>query len=268
MSSTPLPLIALLVVSFAVAACGDEDSSASEQDEPLIDVGDPADYAPAVDPDDFVRGIDNPFLPFGPGARWSYESVTDEGIEHIEVVVTNDPKIVMGIDATVVRDTVSLDGRVIEDTWDWYAQDRAGNVWYLGEDTREYEQDGSVSTEGSWEAGVDGALPGIIMHADPQIGRSYRQELYEGEAEDVAEVVRTGESVDVQAGRFRDVLVIREWNPLEPDVVEEKLYARGVGPVLEQQVRGGDQRVELVAHSQARRATPWSADPRSPAPIR
>jgi len=142
-----------------------------------------------------------------------------------------------------------LDGRLVEDTWDWYAQDRDGTVWYLGEATEEHAEDGTVSTDGSWEAGVDGAQPGIAMQADPEVRQAYRQELDPGEAEDVAEVVRTGERAEVPAGRFEDLLVILEWNPLEPEVLEEKYYARGVGTVLEQQVRGGDERVELVEHT-------------------
>ena len=245
-------LVPILIGSLVLVGCGDDGStttSASGRNNPPIDVGDRPGDDPQVDPADFVAGIDNPWMPFTPGSRWVYESQTDDGLERIEVVVTDDHKTAMGIGATVVRDTVTLDGRVIEDTWDWYAQDRDGNVWYLGEETKEYDEDGSISTEGSWEAGVDGAVPGIIMHADPQVGEAYRQEFYEGEAEDVAEVVRTGESVEVPAGRFDDVLVILEWNPLEPDVLEEKYYARGVGVVLEQKVRGGDQRVELVEHT-------------------
>lgn len=246
-----LSLIPIVIGSLVLAACGDDGStttSASGHTDPPIDVGDRSDYDPQVDPADFVASIDNPWMPFTPGSRWAYESLTDDGLERIEVVVTDDHKTVMGIDATVVRDTVTLDGSVIEDTWDWYAQDRDGNVWYLGEETKEYDEHASVSTEGSWEAGVDGALPGIIMHATPEVGQAYRQEFYEGEAEDVAEVVRTGESVEVEAGRFEDVLVILEWNPFEPDVLEEKYYARGVGVVLEQKVRGAE-RVELVEHS-------------------
>jgi hypothetical protein len=167
-------------------------------------------------------------------------------------VVTDEQRTVMGVDVTVVRDTVTLDGRLIEDTRDWYAQDRAGTVWYFGEDTEEHDEDGSVSTAGSWEAGVDGALPGIAMYADPRVGQAYRQEFYEGEAEDLAEVVRTGEATEVPAGGFEDLVVILEWNPLEPDVTEEKYYATGVGPVLEQTVMGGEQVVELLEHTTAR----------------
>ena len=152
----------------------------------------------------------------------------------------------MGISATVVRDTVEEDGEVVEDTYDWFAQDDEGNVWYLGEDSKEYEDGEVVSTEGSWEAGVDGALPGIVMLAEPAVGDAYRQEYLEGEAEDLGEVHELGARETVPAGTFGDLVVIREWNPLEPDVVEDKYHAPGIGVVLEVTVEGGDERVELV----------------------
>ena len=214
---------------------------------PVIDPGDGGEYAPEVDPADFVEAVDNPYLPLAPGSRWVYEGETADGLERIEVVVTDERREVLGISAVVVRDTVTLDGEVIEDTLDWYAQDRAGNVWYLGEETAEYENGSVVSTAGSWEAGVDGALPGIVMLAEPVVGEAYRQEYYRGEAEDMGEVVRVGESVSVAFGEFDDVVVTEDWTPLEPEVVEEKSYAPGVGVVLEEKVAGADgERVELV----------------------
>ena len=153
----------------------------------------------------------------------------------------------MGVSTTVVRDTVTVDGELIEDTYDWYAQDHEGNVWYFGEETAEYEDGEIVSTAGAWEAGVDGALPGIAMEADPTVGDSYRQEYYPGEAEDMAEVVQTGVSGEVAFGAFDDLIVIEEWTPLEPEVVEEKSYAPGVGVVLETTVQGGSGRIELIS---------------------
>jgi hypothetical protein len=239
--------IALFAVSLAlVSACGDDDDAAQE---PVIDPGDGGEYAPMVNPADFVDQIDNPYLPLAPGSRWVYEGVEDGEMERIEVEVTDERREVMGIPATVVRDQVFEDGELIEDTLDWFAQDREGNVWYLGEDSKELEDGEVVSTEGSWEAGVDGALPGIVMPADPQVGDAYRQEYYEGEAEDLAEVIELGASVSVPAGDYDQVVVIREWNPLEPDVVEDKHHAPGVGVVLESLVEGGDGRVELIEHT-------------------
>ena len=140
---------------------------------------------------------------------------------------------------------------LVEDTYDWYAQDHEGNVWYFGEETAEYEDGEIVSTAGAWEAGVDGALPGIAMEADPTVGDSYRQEYYPGEAEDMAEVVQTGVSEEVAFGAFDDLIVIEEWTPLEPEVVEEKSYALGVGVVLETTVQGGSGRIELISSLQA-----------------
>lgn len=233
--------IVLLAVLVAVACGSSEDQ--------IIDPGDGGAYSVALDPADFVARIDNPLLPLLPGSRWVYEGESDGEVERIEVVVTNETRVVMGITATVVRDTVSVGGEVVEDTWDWFAQDADGNVWYLGEDTAEYENGEVVSTAGAWEAGVDGALPGIVMKAQPQIGDAYRQEYYEGEAEDMAEVVRTGVTETVPYGSFAGLVVIEEWTPLEASVVEEKYYAEGIGVVLEVVVRGGSGRVELVEYT-------------------
>jgi hypothetical protein len=138
--------------------------------------------------------------------------------------------------------------RALEDTFDWFAQDTEGNVWYLGEESKEYEGGEVVSTAGSWEAGVDGALPGVIMWAHPEVGDRYRQEYYPGEAEDMAEVVRSGASESVSQGAYDDLVVIAEWNPLDPGVTEEKYYAAGVGVILEVVVTGGTGRVELVEY--------------------
>jgi hypothetical protein len=244
-----------LGLGLGVAACGDDPSATTTtstgQDtaEPVIDPGDGGNYAPQIEPADFVDRIDNPYLPFTPGARWVYEGEADGEVERIEVTVTDEPRVVMGIPAVVVRDTVTIGGAVIEDTYDWYAQDVAGNVWYLGEETKEYEDGDVVSTDGSWEAGVDGALPGIVMQASPAVGDAYRQEYYEGEAEDLAEVVRDGVPESVPFSDYDRLLVIREWNPLEPDAVEEKYYATGVGAVLEIKTRGGDERIELIEYT-------------------
>lgn len=234
-------LLALTVGLSGAAGCGDEGDA-----EPVIDPGDGGDYVVDIDPAEFVAEIDNPYLPLVPGTRWVYEGVEDGETERVEVEVTSERREVMGISAVVVRDVVYEDGELVEDTFDWFAQDAAGNVWYLGEDSREYEDGELVGTEGSWEAGVDGALPGIVMLADPQVGDAYRQEFYEDEAEDMAEVRQTDASETVPAGTFQDLVVIQEWNPLEPDVIEDKYYAPGVGVVLEVKVEGGDGRVEMI----------------------
>ena len=203
-----------------------------------------APFAPAIDPASFVASVDNPFFPMEVGAKFIFD-----GDEHVEVEVLADTKVIMGINATVVRDRVFEDCAVIEDTLDWYGQDAQGNVWYLGEETAEYENGEITSTAGSWEAGVDGALPGIVMLADPQAGDVYRQEFYAGEAEDLGEVTAVTGSVSVPAGEWSgsDVLVTEEWTPLEPDVRERKIYARGFGVVRIKTIQGGHELTTLTS---------------------
>ena len=210
--------------------------------------GDKADidaYDPHIDPATFSTDVDNPWFPLAPGMRWVYEGAGEEGRERVVVEVTPDRRRVMGVETLVVRDTTTVDGELAEETYDWFAQDAEGNVWYFGEDTKELEG-GRVSTEGSWEAGVGDAKPGIVMKADPQVGDRYRQEHDPGQAEDRAEVLGVSERVTVPFGTFEPVVKTKDFTPLEPEVVEEKFYARGVGLVLATQVEGGSERVELV----------------------
>jgi len=158
-------------------------------------------------------------------------------------------KIANGVTARVVRDTVTSDGEIIEDTFDWYAQDKHGTVWYLGEDTAEFENGKISSREGSFEAGVDGAMPGVSMPGKPQPGLAYRQEYYRGEAEDNGEVLSVEEMADVPAGHFEKALLTKDTITIEPDVLEYKLYPPGVGSVLTFGVSGGSGREELVGIS-------------------
>ena len=166
-----------------------------------------------------------------------------------DVTVTEKTKTIMGIEAVVVHDVVRKDGRVSEDTFDWYAQDADGNIWYLGEDTAEYENGKVTTREGSFEAGVDGAQAGVIMPADPQVGQSYQQEYYKGHAEDAAKNLSLDEQVEVQFGHFTGVLETAESNLLEPKVDEHKFFAKGVGPVLALTLSGGSDREELLDYS-------------------
>ena len=207
-----------------------------------------------LDPADFTTRITNPWWPMRPGSRWVYRE-TDSGGARQRVVVTvtrRTRRIANGVPARVGRDVVTEDGEPVEVTEDWYAQDREGNVWYLGEDTAEYEDGNVVSREGSFEAGVDGAEAGVIMPARPRRGLRYRQEFYAGHAEDRARVVSRREQAGVPFGHFRGVLMTREDNPLEPKVLEFKFYARGVGPVLAVSVSGGSDREELVSFRRGR----------------
>jgi len=192
-------------------------------------------YSPNIDPANFVNGIDNKYFPLDPGTTFVYEG----NAQRDEMAVTSDTKKIMGVECVVVDDRGYEAGKLIEQTYDWYAQDKEGNVWYFGEDTKEYENGKVVSTKGSWEGGVDGAKPGIIMQADPKVGQSYRQEYYVGKAEDMAKVVSLNVSATVPYGSFDHVLVTKEFTPLEPGYVEHKYYAAGVG-----QVSGGG--LELV----------------------
>jgi hypothetical protein len=203
-------------------------------------------YDWAVDAADFAANVDNPSFPLVPGTVLVYEGRSDGEREVVTLRVTDQTKEILGVTCTVVRDTVEVAGEVHEDTFDWYAQDVDGNVWYMGEDTKEYEEGKVVRTEGSWEAGVDGALPGIIMPATPEVGLAYTQEHYAGEAEDEGKVVSLGDHVEVPYGSFDDVIVTEDWTPLEPKVLEHKYYAAGVGVVFEEIVKGGEGVLRLV----------------------
>ncbi len=202
-------------------------------------------YEPPFNPSAFVADITNPYFPLVPGTTFRYEEEAEDGMEEIIVEVTHDTREIAGVTARVVRDRVYLDGELIEDTVDWYAQDAAGNVWYLGEETCEFEGGECASTAGSWEAGVDGAVPGIVMPADPTVGQAYYQEFYEGEAEDRARVLSTSEAVTVPYGSFTSCVETEDTTPLDPDVLERKYYCADVGTVLEVTVETGG-RGELV----------------------
>jgi hypothetical protein len=243
--STTTIATAALLAAVALGACGDDDDGGSASD--LPQGSEPVE----LDPADFTTEIDNPYWPMTPGSRWVYEEIDEEGNAlKVEVTVTDETKqIANGVEARVVRDVVSEDGEPIEVTDDWYAQDSDGSIWYLGEDTAEYENGEVVTRAGSFEAGVDGAQPGIIMPASPEVGMQYRQEYYAGEAEDEGEILSLGQQVAVPYGRFAETLMTRDTNPLEPKVNELKFYARDVGPVLTLDVGTvGGGREELISY--------------------
>jgi hypothetical protein len=199
-----------------------------------------------LDPADFVPRIDNAYWPMAPGTRWVSREFDFEGSQRVTVTVLERTRDSEGIEATVVHDVVSERGELVENTFDWYAQDVCGNVWYLGENTKEYENGDVVSTAGSWEHGVDRAMAGVIVPGDPQVGLTYRQEYYAGEAEDAAQIMSLDEQAQVPFGHFHSVLLTKDYTPIEPKVLEYKLYAQGVGPVLVLGVSGGSDREELV----------------------
>jgi hypothetical protein len=214
----------------------------------VLDDNNGANYNPVIDPTRFVGSIDNPHFNLIPGRRWVYEGVDSEGVvERVEVDVTPDTRVILGVTTTVVQERAYEDGELVEDTLDWYAQDLDGTVWYFGEDSKNIDAGQIVSTAGSWEAGVNGAKPGILMKGSPQVGDAYRQEFLAGEAEDMAEVLSMDESVQTAGGTYDHCLQIKEWTPLEPDVVEHKFYCQEIGNVVvEQKVVGGEGRIELI----------------------
>jgi hypothetical protein len=241
----------MLAVAFPVAAWSGVGSGAGDCPEiPLPQGSEPVE----LDPAHFTTGIDNPYWPMRPGNRWIYRETAPDGTrQRVVVTVTTKTKLIAnGITARVVHDVVREDGELVEVTDDWYAQDCAGNVWYLGEKTAEYEDGKVVTREGSWEAGVDGAQPGVIMPASPVVGMEYRQEHYAGEAEDAGEIFSLDEQAGVPAGHFTDVVMTKDTDGLRPRVLEYKFYARGVGPVLAIGVSGGNDREDLLSFRRGR----------------
>jgi hypothetical protein len=203
-----------------------------------------------VTPANFVAGVTNPYFPLTPGTTYIYEG-EDEGVPiRNETTVTHETTVIQGVTCIVVHDLAYANGILVEDTFDWYAQDNAGNVWYFGEDTRELDEFGNViSTQGSWKAGVDGARAGYIMLANPQVHDQYYQEYAKHVAEDKARILALDGEVSVPYGDFEDVLVTREWSRLAPGAIEHKLYAPGIGLVYAQGVHGVDEFIELVSVS-------------------
>ncbi|HEU4973702.1 MAG TPA: hypothetical protein VFT50_01330 [Baekduia sp.] len=203
---------------------------------------------PRFDPSSFTSRVDNPWFPLRPGRTLRYAGEEDGRRGHEVFHVTRRTKTILGVRATVIHDRVFLGGRLRENTRDYYAQDRRGNVWYLGEDTEELDAHGKVTThEGTWRAGRQGARAGIFMPARPRVGQSFRQERFKGHAEDHFRIVSLHATVDVPAVSTTRAMRTREWSPLEPGVRDAKLYVRGIGTVLERTVRGSDERWALVA---------------------
>src|SRR5262245_43665881 len=206
-------------------------------------------YAPVLDPANFVPIIDNPYFPLPVGRHLVYQGVKDGQTQTDTVTVTDQKRIILGIPATVVSDIATHNGTVLERTFDFYAQDAEGNVWYLGEDTTAFLPNGKTDTSGSFQAGVDGAQPGIIMKAHPQVPDAWRQECYAGHAEDSAWVVATSGSVSVPYGKLRNVLTTLESTRLEPGAYDEKIYAPGIGIVSERSLTGPNEFAQLVSVS-------------------
>jgi hypothetical protein len=204
-------------------------------------------YEPVLDPANFVSVIDNPYFPLPVGRVLVYRGVREGQTQIDKVTVTSQTKVAEGITARVVSDIATHKGTLLEKTFDLYAQDKQGNVWYLGEDTKAYNPDGTVDTSGSWQADVHDGEPGIIMEANPQVPDAYRQEYLAGEAEDTAWIVDRGGSVTVPYGTVHRVLTSLEFARIEPNVVDQKVYAPGVGIVTEKALAGDQEVAKLVS---------------------
>lgn len=234
LSATLMKLITLLtLLTLALTACGSNGGSSKG--------------ATPEKRGAFVERVDNPWFPLIPGTTFVYRGVRDGEPSRELLTVTSLTKVIQGVRCTVLHDRLYLSGRLHERTTDWYAQDAKGNVWYMGEQTAELDKRGRVtSTEGSWQAGVDGAKAGIYMPAQPKVGQSFSQEFYKGHAEDHFRVLSLGASVSVPYTTSKHALLTEEWTPLEPGVIDHKLYVRGIGTVKEQAVKGAHELNALV----------------------
>jgi len=237
-----LSIACVLLLATSLTVCKEEEEVLPEN---------PGDmpYNVTINPADFessnING--NLFFPLATGDVLTYEGTDEDGV-HTRVVTdwTADTKTIAGVICVITHDQSYKNDELAEDTYDWYAQDKDGNIWYFGEDTKEIENGNVVSMEGSWEAGVDGALPGIIMFADPIIGVWNRQEYYEDIAEDVGQILDLNVSVTVPLGQYDNCLQTAEWNLNEPGIVENKFYAPGIGLIRTVTVKGPDSYEDLV----------------------
>src|SRR3954469_1125446 len=231
-------------------ACGggsDKSSTAQSGTNTFPQSSEPANLNPA----DFSTQVDNPYFPLPVGAEWQIRVTNQEGtVQHQVITVTDKTRqMADGVTARVVHDVVSEHGKQVEITEDWYAQDSEGNVWYFGEHTAEILPSGKRDSSGSFEAGRNGADAGITMLAHPTPGQTYREEYYAGHAEDRTKVLALDQQAEVPFGHFRNVILTEDYTPVEPNVLELKMYAPGVGQVLAQTVSGGSEREELISYT-------------------
>ncbi|MEU4191792.1 hypothetical protein AB0E69_07840 [Kribbella sp. NPDC026611] len=210
---------------------------------PLPVFGPGSQYHPRIKPSHFSSHVTNPWYPLKVGRTYVYTG-TREGQAALDLVVTTSrTRVIDGVRTRVVEDRLYLDNVLAERTSDYFAQDRCGNVWYFGEDTAELDAHGRVvSREGTFHAGVDGAQPGVVMQAHPQLGRYFRQEWYAGQAEDVFKVI----SLNATFGRYHHALRTQETTALEPGVIDNKYYVRNIGEVAEIAVKGPTEALKLT----------------------
>lgn len=240
-SITALAAVAALACSTAIVHAADATSAATGTTAQVASASAAAlpEYKPNIDPSKFSATITNPYFPLKPGTVFVYEGMRDGQPRRAEVTVTSETKTIMGVPCIVTRDVVTSKTELVEKTTDWYAQDDQGNVWYFGEDTAEYENGQVTNTHGTWMAGVNGALPGIIMPAIPKVGEGYRQEFLPGTAEDFARVISLVARARVPAGDFENVLVTEDTDLLDRNKFENKSFGQGVGYLGSQGVVNG-----------------------------
>ena len=245
-ASTPLRVVSALAIAGLLISCSSGNGSSAPT---LARAGQVSTVAAGpLDPSNFVATVDNPYYPLPVGRVMVYQGTRDGVAQTDTVTVTRATKVIEGVRAVVVRDVATdTHHRTLEATLDWFVQDKQGNVWYLGEGTKAYDPDGSVDTSGSWTAGVNGAKPGLIMEAHPKIPDAYRQEYLKGQAEDTAWIVGTGGSATVPYGTVHNTVRSLEVTVLEPDVVDEKIYAPGLGIVSERSLAGPQEVAKLVS---------------------
>jgi hypothetical protein len=249
-------LLIVLGCAAVVAGCGSSGKSSTKgaSSTPTISIpqattAGPA-YNPKIDPAKFTTRVTNPYWPLKPGSTWTYDGTKDGAPEHVVVTVQPTTKTIMGVKTLVVSDVVTTNNTLAEKTTDWYAQDANGSIWYFGEDSKDYKNGVVVSTQGTWEAGVDGAQPGVVIHGTPRPGPTYRQEYRPKVAEDMAKVLRLDAKERVPAGNFSRVLETYDTDPLNPGKIERKFYAPGVGPVHVVRIGSAHhEEIKLVAHT-------------------
>ena len=203
-------------------------------------------YEPIIQPGDFVDTVNHKYFRLQPGTTYRYQQKTEDGLKRVEIEVTSETKEVMGVRTTVVRDRVWTNDRLEEDARDWYAQDKEGNVWYFGESVDNYREGKLSDHKGSWEAGVDGAKPGLVIRNEPKPGDTYRKEYYRGKAEDMGTVVALGRRVSVPYGTFEDCVQIRDWSRIKADENDYNFYCSGVGFLVLTEQGKASARLELV----------------------
>jgi hypothetical protein len=245
MKQTPIVTLSIIAVILGTACTTTKPSSSPANPLPSLVAG--SVYHPVIDRANFTANVDNPWFPLKPGTTFIYTGMKDGEPSRDVFTITSETKVIAGVPCRVVKDSLYQSGKLAEQTSDYYTQDKAGNVWYFGEDTAELDENGKVvSTEGTWHAGVDGAQPGIYMEANPVVGHEFRQEYYKGQAEDQFKVVDLAASVTVPYGSFTNALLTEETTSLEPSVVDNKYYVRGIGQIEEVSVKGGHEKGVLV----------------------